>query len=364
MSSYEASVGALASGPTVDLRSDTVTHPSPAMREAMYRAEVGDDVYGEDPTVNRLEALAAERLGTEAALFVASGTMGNAVAILTHCRRGDEIIMGDRSHTYLYEVGGPARLNGSSIRPVLTLADGTLDRARLAQSFLGDDIHEARTGLLCVENTHNMCGGRVLSPATLRELAAPAHMRGLPVHMDGARIFNAAVALGVPVSALAAEVDSVQFCLSKGLSAPVGSMVVGSRDFIAEARRVRKLLGGGMRQAGIIAAAGIIALNEMVDRLAEDHATAKQLAQGLANIPGIVVEPETVETNILFFGVAGHDGQPGDVGPLVAAAARAGVLLSGGDDGRIRAVTHYGIDAGDIDRALSAVEQAMTALVA
>jgi threonine aldolase len=364
MSSYEASVGALASGPTVDLRSDTVTHPSPAMREAMYRAEVGDDVYGEDPTVNRLEALTAERLGTEAALFVTSGTMGNAVAILTHCRRGDEIIMGDRSHTYLYEVGGPARLNGSSIRPIPTLADGTLDRTRLAHSFLGDDIHEARTGLLCVENTHNMCGGRVLSPAMLRELAAPAHARGLPVHMDGARVFNAAVTLGVPVSALAAEVDSVQFCLSKGLSAPVGSMVAGSRDFIAEARRVRKLLGGGMRQAGIIAAAGIVALNEMVHRLAEDHATAKQLAQGLANIPGIVVEPETVETNILFFGVSGRDDQPGDVGPLVQAAARAGVLLSGGDDGRIRAVTHYGIGADDIDRALAAVEQAMAALVA
>ncbi len=208
-SSYEAQVGALAGGPVIDLRSDTVTHPSPAMREAMYRAEVGDDVYGEDPTVNRLEALAAEQLGKEAALFVASGTMGNAVAILTHCRRGDEIIMGDRSHTYLYEVGGPARLNGSPIRPVRTLADGTLDRAQLARSFLGDDVHEARTGLLCIEDTHNMIGGRVLPPATLRELAAPAHQRGIPVHMDGARVFNAAVALGVPVSDLAAEVDSV-----------------------------------------------------------------------------------------------------------------------------------------------------------
>ncbi len=363
-SSYEATVGALASGPTVDLRSDTVTHPSPAMREAMYRAEVGDDVYGEDPTVNRLEALAAERLGKDAALFVASGTMGNAVAILTHCRRGDEILMGDRSHTYLYEVGGPARLNGSPIRPIPTLPDGTLDRARLAHSFLGEDIHEARTGLLCLEDTHNMCGGRVLPPATLRDLAAPAHARGLPVHMDGARVFNAAVALGVPVSALAAEVDSVQFCLSKGLSAPVGSIVAGSRDFIAEARRVRKLLGGGMRQAGIIAAAGVVALNEMVERLAEDHVNAKRLAEGLANIPGIAVAPETVETNILFFGVVDRDGQAGDVAPLVTAAARAGVLLSGGDDGRIRAVTHYGIGAGDIDRALAAVEHAMAALVA
>jgi threonine aldolase len=360
-SSYEARVGALAGGPVIDLRSDTVTHPSPAMREAMYRAEVGDDVYGEDPTVNRLEALAAERLGKEAALFVASGTMGNAVAILTHCRRGDEIIMGDRSHTYLYEVGGPARLNGSPIRPMRTLADGTLDRAQLARSFLGDDVHEARTGLLCIEDTHNMIGGRVLPPATLRELAAPAHQRGIPVHMDGARVFNAAVALGVPVSDLAAEVDSVQFCLSKGLAAPVGSLVAGSRAFIAEARRMRKLLGGGMRQAGIIAAAGVVALEEMVDRLAEDHAHARQLADGLANIPGITIAPATVETNILFFGMSGPDGQPADVAPLVEAAAHAGVLFSGGDDGRIRAVTHYGITADDIGRVLAAVEQALVA---
>jgi threonine aldolase len=329
------------------------------MREAMYRAEVGDDVYGEDPTVNQLEELAAAMLGKEAGLFVASGTMGNAVSMLTHCRRGDEIIMGDRSHTYLYEVGGPARLNGSATRPVPTLADGTLDRERLARAFQGDDIHEARTGLLCLEDTHNMVGGRVLSPETLRELAAPARARDLPVHMDGARVFNAAVALGVPVSALAAEVDSVQFCLSKGLSAPVGSMVVGSRAFIDEGRRVRKLLGGGMRQAGIIAAAGIVALNEMVERLAEDHVNAKKLADGLAEIPGITIAPETVETNILFFGVRGEDGAAGDVTPLVTAAAQAGVLLSGGDDGRIRAVTHYGISEADIERALAVLDEAM-----
>ena len=365
-SSYEARIGALAngaSGPAIDLRSDTVTHPSPAMREAMYRAEVGDDVYGEDPTVNRLEALAAEKTGKEAALYVPSGTMANATAILTHCRRGDEIIMGDRSHTYLYEVGGAARLNGSPVRAVPTLPDGTLDRARLRVSFLGDDVHEARTGLLCVEDTHNMCGGRVLPPATLRELAAPARQRGIPVHMDGARLFNAAVALGRPASALAAEVDSVMFCLSKGLSAPVGSVLCGSRAFIAEARRVRKLLGGGMRQAGIIAAAGVVALTEMVDRLAEDHVNAKRLAEGLAGIPGIIIEPGSVETNIFFFGVRGSDGQPSDVAPLVTAAASAGVLLSGGDDGRIRAVTHYGISAQDIDHAISVVARAMPALV-
>jgi threonine aldolase len=334
------------------------------MREAMYRAEVGDDVYGEDPTINRLEELAAEKVGKEAALFVPSGTMGNAIALLTHCRRSDEIVMGDRSHTYLYEVGGHARLNGSSARPVPNLPDGTLDRAKLSRAFLGDDVHEARTGLLSLENTHNMCGGRVLAPETLRELAAPARQRGIPVHMDGARLFNAAVALDMPASALAAEVDSVMFCLSKGLSAPVGSMLVGSAAFIEEARRGRKLLGGGMRQAGILAAAGIIALTDMVDRLAEDHANARRLAEGLANISGIIITPETVETDILFFGVRGADGAAGDVTPLVNAAARASVLLSGGDDGRIRAVTHYGISADDIERAIAAISQAMTARVA
>jgi threonine aldolase len=214
----------------IDLRSDTVTYPTPSMREAMYRSEVGDDVYGEDPSINQLEELAARRVGKEAALFVPSGTMGNAIAMLTHCRRGDEILMGDRSHTYLYEVGGPARLNGSFARPVPTLADGTLDADYLAASFHGDDIHEARTGLLCLENTHNMCGGRVLSPATLVELSAYARKRGIPVHMDGARLFNAAVALQVSVSELAAPVDSVMFCLSKGLSAPVGSILAGSDE--------------------------------------------------------------------------------------------------------------------------------------
>ncbi|HLY29567.1 MAG TPA: low-specificity L-threonine aldolase [Ktedonobacterales bacterium] len=357
--SYEAQIGVLASQRArehglIDLRSDTVTKPSPAMREAIYRAEVGDDVYGEDPTVNRLEELAAARMGKDAALYVPSGAMGNTVAILTHCRRGDEIIVGDRSHIYLYEVGGAARLNGSPARSVPTLPDGTLDRTRLASAFQGADIHEARTGLLCIEDTHNMCGGRVIPPETLRELAAPARQRGLPVHMDGARIFNAAIALGAPASTLAAEVDSVMFCLSKGLSAPVGSMLAGSREFVAEARRVRKLLGGGMRQAGIIAAAGIVALNEMVDRLAEDHANARHLAEGLANIPGIAIEPGIVETNIFFFSVAAGSAA---TAALAEATAREGVLLSGGDDGRIRVVTHYGISASDIDHALAVIER-------
>ncbi len=356
-SSYESRVGALA--PTtrrVDLRSDTVTKPTHAMREAMSRAEVGDDVYGEDPTVNQLEELAAERMGKEAALFVPAGTMGNATAILVHCRRGDEVLAGDRAHIYLYEVGGAARLNGSPVRAIPTLPDGTLHREKLAASFFGDDVHEARTGLLCLEDTHNMCGGRVIPPETLRELAAPARARNLPVHMDGARIFNAAIALGVPVSVLAAEVDSVMFCLSKGLSAPVGSLLVGSSDFIAEARRIRKLLGGGMRQAGILAAAGIVALNEMVERLAEDHTNARTLAEGLANISGIAVDPSTVESNMVFFGAA-----DGDNARLVEAAAAEGVLLSGSDDGRIRSVTHYGISAEDIDVALTVISRAASA---
>ncbi len=363
-SSYEARVGLLANGPAVDLRSDTVTHPTPAMREAMYRAELGDDVYGEDPTVNRLETLGAEKVGKEAAVFVPSGTMGNALAIMTHCRRGDEIVVGDRSHIYLDEAGGHARLNGSPARPVRNLADGTLDRAELARAFRGSDIHEARTGLLCLDDTHNMCGGRVLSPATLHELAAPARAHGVPIHMDGARLFNAAVALGVPARDVTAEVDSVMFCLSKGLSAPVGSLLAGSRDFVAEARRMRKILGGGMRQAGILAAAGIVALTEMIDRLAEDHANARRLAEGLANIPGIIIDVETVETNILFFGVTPTDHHANGNESFVTAAARAGVLLSGGDDGRIRAVTHYGISAADVDRALAAITSVLKAPVA
>ncbi len=357
---YEAHVGRASRGPAIDLRSDTVTLPTPAMREAMAAAEVGDDVYGEDPTLNRLEALAAEKVGKEAALFVPTGTMGNAIAMLTHCRRGDEIIMGDRSHTYLYEVGGAARLNGSPVRVVPTLPDGRLDPERLAVSFMGDDVHEARTGLLCVENTHNMCGGRVLGPETLRALAAPARQRNIPVHMDGARLFNAAVSLGVPVSAITAEVDSVMFCLSKGLSAPVGSMLAGTTEFIAEARRVRKLLGGGMRQAGVLGAAGILALTDMVDRLAEDHANAKRLAQGLAEIPGIQSHPDTVESNILFFDVVDATGQRQNE-RFTHAAAEAGVLFSGGDTGMIRAVTHYGVTADDIDRTLTVVRTVVSA---
>jgi threonine aldolase len=343
--------------PAIDLRSDTVTLPTPAMRAAMASAEVGDDVYGEDPTINALEALAAERLGKEAALFVASGTMGNAIAVLTHCRRGDDVIVGDRSHMWQAEVGGAARLNGSTLRPVPNLPDGTLDRARLERAFATEDIHEAPTGLLCLEDTQNMCGGRALDVATLRELAVPARRRGLPVHLDGARIFNAAVALGTSAAKLAAEADSVMFCLSKGLSAPVGSMLCGSQTFVALARRMRKLLGGGMRQAGILAAAGIVALNEMVDRLAEDHANARRLAERLAKVPGLDLRPEEVETNFVFFGALDGSGRRTDPTRFIEAASEAGILLSTGDDGRVRAATHNGIATEDIERAITALER-------
>jgi threonine aldolase len=346
----------------IDLRSDTVTLPTPAMRTAMTGAELGDDVYGEDPTVNRLEALAAARLGKEAALFVVSGTMGNAIALMTHCRRGEDVIVGDRAHIYTAEVGGAARLNGCTLRAVPNLPDGTLDRARLARAFASDDVHEAPTGLLCLEDTHNMCGGRVLAARTLSELAAPARARGVPVHLDGARVFNAAVALGVPAAELAAEADSVMCCLSKGLSAPVGSVLGGTQAFIGQARRMRKLLGGGMRQAGVLAAAGIVALDEMMDRLAEDHANARCLAAGLAALPSIALREDEVESNFVFFHVLDAEGRLTDGAQLIAAAAAEGVLISTGDQGRLRCATHSGISAADVDRALEGLARAVRGL--
>jgi len=288
----------------IDLRSDTVTLPSPAMREAMYRAEVGDDVYGEDPTINRLQELAAERTGKEAALFVPTGTMGNTVSVLAHAGRGEAVIVGDQSHIYRYEVGGASTLGGSPMYVIPTDENGMLDLHKIETGISdGSDEHSAPTALLCIENTHNRCGGMVLDLEQLEALTNLAHTHNVKVHMDGARIFNAATALGVPVSSVAQKVDSMMFCLSKGLSAPVGSMVVGSREFIYKAHRMRKLLGGGMRQAGVIAAAGIVALEQMVERLAEDHEHCKQLAHGLADYPQIEIEVERVVTNIVNFSV-------------------------------------------------------------
>src|SRR5712691_2400352 len=279
----------------IDLRSDTVTLPTPAMREAMYRAEVGDDVYHEDPTINRLQEMAAECLGKEASLFVPSGTMGNAAAILAHAGRGEAVIVGDQSHIYHYEVGGASTLGGSPMVVVQTDPDGMLDPHEIQINISdGSDEHSAPSALLCIEKTHNRCGGSVLSLEQVEELTSLAHSHGLMVHMDGARVFNAAIELDIPVSTLVRTVDSIMFCLSKGLSAPVGSMVVGSRDFIQRAHHMRKLLGGGMRQAGVLAAAGIVALEQMVDRMAEDHEYCKQLAYGLAEYPQIDVEVERV----------------------------------------------------------------------
>ncbi len=337
---------------TIDLRSDTVTLPTPEMRRAMMEAEVGDDVYGEDPTVNRLQALAAELTGKEAALFVTSGTQGNMVSILTHCGRGDEVIVGDRSHTYLYEQGGMAQLGGIHPRVIPNRPNGTLDPEDVLNAIRPENIHFPRSRLLILENTHNFCYGSPITPEYTREIGQLVHERGLRLHIDGARIFNAAVALGVDVKALVEPADSVTFCLSKGLSAPVGSVVCGSREFIEEAKRVRKVLGGGMRQAGVIAAAGIIALTKMVDRLAEDHANARRLAEGLANIPAFEVALDRIRTNIVYFDVVnGRTAQE-----LVERAREAGVLLLAMGPYRIRAVTHYGIEAHHIHEALNILE--------
>ncbi|MBN1812011.1 MAG: low-specificity L-threonine aldolase [Anaerolineae bacterium] len=340
---------------TIDLRSDTVTHPTPAMREAMYRAEVGDDVYGEDPTVNRLQKMAAERLGKEAALFVVSGTMGNLVALLTHCGRGDEVILGDRSHTYRFEQGGMAALGGITPWPLPNRPDGTLRLEDIASAIRGDDAHFPRTRLVCLENTHNMCNGTPLTPEYTTQVVQLAHGRGLRVHLDGARIFNAAAALGVDARELVKEVDSVMFCLSKGLCAPVGSLLCGGSDFIAEARRTRKVVGGGMRQAGILAAAGLVALEQLTERLAQDHARAKRLAEGLAQIPGVAVTPPA--SNILYFQLTGEAQKTPE--EVVNGLAERGILLLGRLESRFRAVTHYWINDEDIETTIRAMQAIM-----
>jgi len=347
----------------IDLRSDTVTLPSPAMREAMYRAVVGDDVYGEDPTINRLQELAAERTGKEAALFVPTGTMGNATAVLAHAGRGEAVMVGNQSHIYHYEVGGASTLGGSPMYVIPTDANGMLDLYKIETGISdGSDEHAAPTALLCIENPHNRCGGTVLNLEQLEALTSLAHAHGITVHMDGARIFNAATALGVPVSTLAQQVDSMMFCLSKGLSAPVGSIVVGSREFIHKAHRMRKLLGGGMRQAGIIAAAGIVALEQMVERLAEDHEHCKQLAYGLADYSQIEIDVERVVTNIVNFAVLNTQQQRlthEETMQFLTKAQEHGVLMGTIGEGTIRAVTHYGLDAQDIQTALTGIRRAL-----
>jgi len=340
----------------LDLRSDTVTLPTQAMREAVFHADLGDDVFGEDPTINRLEAMTAERLGMEEALLVVSGTMGNAACVLTHCARGEEVILGDSSHIFLNEAGGMSALGGIFPHTIPNQPDGTLRLSEIEAAIRGDNIHFPRTRLVCLENTHNRCYGAALTPEYTAAVAAVAKSRGLSVHLDGARIFNAAVALGVDVRDLTRGVDSVNVCLSKGLAAPVGSVICGSREFIARARRIRKMLGGGMRQAGIIAAAGIVAMEEMVDRLAEDHTHARRLAEGIARIPGLRTEPGRVQTNILYVDLVDRRFSDDE---FMARLKEKGVMLSRTAPTRFRMLTHYGIVEADIKTAIEALRAVM-----
>jgi threonine aldolase len=326
----------------IDLRSDTVTKPTEAMRQAMAQAPVGDDVFGEDPTINRLQDLAAARMGKEAGLFVPSGTMGNLLAVLTHCGRGDEAIMGNLGHTFLFEGGGVAALGGINPHTLTNQPDGTLDLRDIEAAIRPDDIHQPPTRLVILENTQNRCGGVPLTSAYTRQAGELAHRHGLKLHLDGARIFNAAASLGVSVQELVEPADSITFCLSKGLCAPVGSVLCGSADFIQRARRIRKQLGGGMRQAGILAAAGIVALEQMTTRLAEDHARAKMIAQELTKIPGLVLDPGTPATNMIFFGLA--DGVVGNAALVAARLAECNIKVGVVGSRRFRLVTHYWID--------------------
>jgi threonine aldolase len=350
---YESMSGSATRRDVIDLRSDTVTLPSPAMREAIGRANLGDDVYGEDPTVNQLEELAADMIGKEAAVLVPTGTMGNLSALLAHGGRGERVILGDECHIYRYEAGGASALGGMIYHALPNRADGTINLDALREAATSsDDTHQSPPGLICLENTHNRCGGVVLPTSYMAAAHAIAQEHGLPLHLDGARIFNAAVALGVDVREITRHVDSVQFCLSKGLSAPVGSLVAGTRPFIARVRRMRKLLGGGMRQAGVFAAAGVVALREMVGRLADDHANARALAAGLAELPGLSVDLGLVQSNIVRFELRGG---PLSVADLLADLRGRGVLIGGMGGKMLRAVTHYGIGADDIDLAVQAM---------
>jgi threonine aldolase len=340
----------------VDLRSDTVTKPTPAMREAMAKAAVGDDVYGDDPTINQLQEMAAAKMGKEAGLFVPSGTMGNLAGILAHCARGDEVIMGQRSHTFLHEGGGISTLGGVHSCQIKEQKDGSLALEDIGAAIrTPDDDHEPVTRLIEIENTHNACGGLCLTPEYIRRLSEFAHERGLIVHMDGARVFNSAVAQGVDVIQLAGPVDSVTFCLSKGLAAPVGSVLCGSAEFIKRARKIRKHLGGGMRQAGILAAAGIVALETMVERLAEDHARARFMAEGLRGIPGILLDPGSPATNMIFFNLAGSVKLTNT--QIETRLAERGILASASSPRRFRLVTHCWIDDAGVDKTVTAFRE-------
>jgi threonine aldolase len=338
----------------VELRSDTFTLPTDEMRQAMAAAEVGDDVWDEDPTVHRLQRRAAEMVGKEAALLVPSGTMGNLCALLAHTNPGDEVLVEAESHIFISEVAGAAVVGGLQLRP-LTTPDGRLMPDQVRAALREPDIHEPRSALLCLENTHNRQGGICISPQETRELASLAHSAGMSVHLDGARVFNAAVAQRVDVRELTGPVDSVMFCLSKGLSAPVGSMLAGSAAFVEQARRRRKMLGGGMRQAGVLAAAGLLALDRMVDRLAEDHANARRLGEGLQGIDGIAVDLARIQSNMVF----GDCRPPLTARQFIERCRQAGVLLDQASPQRWRMVTHRGVSTADVNDAIEAVRRLM-----
>jgi threonine aldolase len=344
---------------TIDLRSDTVTQPTPAMRRAMAEAPVGDDVYGEDPTVNRLQEMSAALMGKEAGLFVPSGTMGNLAAVLAHCGRGDEVILGNKAHTFLFEAGGISALGGVHSCQIPNQPDGTLALADIRDAIRPDDPHDPITRLVALENTHNRCGGVALSAEYTRRVGELAHEHGLKLHIDGARIFNAAVAQGVAAAELAAPADSITFCLSKALCAPVGSVLCGSREFIARAHRARKVLGGGMRQAGVLAAAGIVALETMIGRLAEDHARARRLAEGLSTIPGLILD-QVPPTNMVFLDLM--DEVPAKAAEVAGLLKPRGVLVGAVSERRFRLVTHYWIDDAAVERAVESFAQVMQGL--
>jgi threonine aldolase len=341
----------------IDLRSDTVTKPTPEMREAMAEAEVGDDVYRDDPTVIRLEELAAEMLGKEAALFVPSGTMGNLIALLVHCQRGAEVIVGNQSHIYLNEAGGMSALGGIQPCPIQNQPDGTLALNDILASIRTEDVHHPITRLICLENTQNICGGVPLTPDYTRQVGRLAQDNNLSLHIDGARIFNAAAAQSVPVKELVAPADSVMFCLSKGLAAPVGSMLLGGSKFIARARHLRKMLGGGMRQAGVIAAAGIISLEKMTKRLHHDHARAKKMADGLRRIKGLVVDENSPYTNMVYLNLAQEVSL--NTQQVMMKMKDFGVLVDPENTRRFRLVTHYWIDDEAVEKTVSAFQKAL-----
>jgi threonine aldolase len=341
----------------IDLRSDTVTRPTPEMREAMAEAEVGDDVFRDDPTVIRLEQLAAGMMGKEAALFVPSGTMGNLIALLVHCQRGEEAIVGSLSHIYLNEAGGMAALGGIQPCPVQNQQDGTLALDDILASIRTEDVHHPITRLICLENTQNICGGIPLTPDYTRQVGELAQQNGLRLHVDGARIFNAAAAQDVSVRELVDPADSVMFCLSKGLASPVGSILAGSQQFINRARHVRKMLGGGMRQVGVLAAAGILSLEKMTKRLGDDHIRAKKLAEGLRQNPAVVLDPGSPYTNMIYFNLADHVKE--NAQQVTEKMKNQGVLLDPDGRRRFRLVTHYWIDDEAVEKTIYAFDQVL-----